>query len=294
MGNDSDNYENDPYIQQSQNNNALQNLYTRQGLNSYDRNVDTGVSVQQLSKQQEKLNTTAYQNPIKIDRNSIKLEKDAYDPHLFYITFEYSCVCTIYANFYFNAEFTPNNNESMFTPSPPFQNGTIRIWLPPGENKKYQDPSLKVNVNDFLKNKVYGRKYFDLIMELYVMDNERKNIECILATFCSLIFKPGTDDFKLKYLCQKVKVRNTQWYDLEDVFGLTTDEKLCEICYTNPRNTFFLPCKHSYTCQDCAILIRTKDDRCPICRQKIADSVVLTNANADVDDNNETNPNPNP
>ena len=51
-------------------------------------------------------------------------------------------------------------------------------------------------------------------------------------------------------------------------------------------NTFFLPCKHSYTCQECAILIRAKDDKCPICREKISDSVILKNVNANPDDAN--------
>ena len=285
MGNSEDNYANDPYIQQSQNNAAIKNLYTHQGLSSYDRGIDSGVSVQQLSQQQEKRETTAYQNPIKIDRNSIKLEKDAYQRNIFYITFEYTCERTIYANFYFNAEFNPTNNNCMFIPSEPFQNKTIKIWFPSGEKTKFQDANLKIDVDYFLNNRVYDRKLTDLIMEFYVMDDSRQNVECILVIFSSIIFKPGTDEFNIKYLGQKVKVRGSDWYTVEDIFGLTSEDKLCEICCTNPRNTFFLPCKHSYTCQDCAILIRSKDDKCPICRQKITDSVVLTNVNAD--------PNPN-
>lgn len=287
MGSSEDNYENDPYIQQSQNNNEIKNLYSNQSLNSFDKNFDRGIDVKQLSEQQEKLNTTAYQNPIKIDRNSIRLEQDAYDKTIFYITFEYTCDRTCYANFYFNAEFTPSSQE-MFTPSEPFKNKVIKIWFPEGKNTKFQDPSLKIDVDYFLKNKINDRKkYFDLIIELYVMDGSRQNVECILAFFFSITFKPNTNDYKLKYLCQKVKVKNSQWYNIEDIYGLTSEDNLCEICCTNPRNTFFLPCKHSYTCQECAILIRTKDDKCPICREKISDSVVLTNANAN------ENPNPN-
>lgn len=287
MGNEQDNYENDPYIQQSQHNNAIKNLYSNQGLSSFDRVKDSGVSVKTLSEQQEKRETVAYQNPIKIDRNSIKLEQDAYQRNIFYISFEYSCDRTIYANFYFNAEFTPSNNNSMFTPSEPFKQNTLKIWLPPGQNKKFQDPSLKIDVDYFLKNRVYSRKNIDLIIELYVMDGSGQNIECTLATFCSITFKPGTNDFKIKYLYQKYRVRGSQWYDIEDIYGLTSEDNLCEICCTNPRNTFFLPCKHSYTCQECAILIRSKDDKCPICRQKVTDSVILSAVNA-----NNNNPNP--
>ena len=279
MGNQEDNYENDPYIKQSQHNNAIKNLYTNQGLNSFSRD-DSHVNVKQLSEQQEKRQTVAYQNPIKLDRNSIKLEQDAYQKNIFYITFQYTCDRTIYANFYFNAEFTPLNSNNMFTPSPAFQNNTIKIWFPAGQNTKFSDPNLKIDVDYFLKNKEYSRNFTDLIMELYVMDDSRQNVECILASFCSITFKPGTNDFKLKYLYQKCKVKGSQWYDIEDIYGLTSEDNLCEICCTNPRNTFFLPCKHSYTCQDCAILIRSKDDKCPICRQKVKDSVVLTNVNA--------------
>lgn len=287
MGNDEDNYANDPYIQQSQNNNAIKNLYSNQGLNSFDRESDSQVNVKKLSEQQEKLNTTAYQNPIKIDRNSIKLEKDAYQRNIFYLTFEYSCDRTIYGNFYFNAEFTPSDNNTMFVPSDPFKDKTIKIWFPAGKNSKFQDPNVKIDVDYFIGNRVYSRKLVDMIMELYVMDDSKQNVECILAIFCSIPFKPGTDDFKIKYLCQKVKVKGSQWYNVEDVYGLTTEDNLCEICCTNPRNSFFLPCKHSYTCGECAMLIRTKDDKCPICRQKITDSVVLTNANANPQPNSE-------
>ena len=181
----------------------------------------------------------AYQNPIKIDRNSIKLEQDAYQRNIFYITFEYSCDRTVYANIYFNAEFTPSNKNGFFTPSDPFKNSIIKIWFPASEKTKFQEPNLKIDVDYFLKNRVYSRKNVDLIMELYVNDNSGQNIECILATFCSITFKPGTDDFKIKYLYQKCKVLNSQWYDLEDIYGLTSEDNLCEICCTNPRNTFF-------------------------------------------------------
>jgi len=279
MGNNQDNYADDPYIKQSQQNNAIKNLYSNQSLSSYDREVDSRPNLQQLSEQQEKRNTVAYQNPIKIDRNSIKLERDAYNPNIYYIIFEYTCDRTVYANFYFNAEFNPSNGNAIFIPSEPFQNKTINIWFPAAQKAILRDPNLKVDVDYFLRNKVYGKKYIDLIMELYVMDNSKQNAECILATFCSINFRPNTNDFQVKYLFQKVKVQASEWYHIEDVFGLTSEDNLCEICCCNERNTFFLPCKHSYTCQDCAILIRTKDAKCPICRQKIADSVVLQKVN---------------
>ena len=295
MGGTQDNYENDPYIKQSQQNNAIKNLYSNQSLNSYDfsSTQNSSANIKQLSEQQEKLNTTAFQNPIKIVRNSITLEQDAYNRSFYYISFEYTCDRTVYANIYFNTEFNPSNKDTPFIPSPPFINKTINICFQAGQNVKFQDPNLKMDMEYFIRNRVYDKKLIDLILELYVMDENRQFIECTLATFCSITFKPGTYDYKIKYLYQKVKVRGSQWYHIEDIYGLTTEDNLCSICCVNPRNTFFLPCKHSYTCQECAILIRAKDDKCPICREKISDSVILKNVNANPENMNENEENNN-
>ena len=289
MGGTEDNYENDPYIKQSQQNNAIKNLYSNQSLNSYDfsSTQNSSANIKQLSEQQEKLNTTAFQNPIKIVRNSITLDQDAYNRSFYYISFEYTCDRTVYANIYFNTEFNPSNKDTPFIPSPPFINKTINICFQAGQNVKFQDPNLKMDMEYFIRNRVYDKKLIDLILELYVMDENRQFVECTLATFCSITFKPGTYDYKIKYLYQKVKVRGSQWYHIEDIYGLTTEDNLCSICCVNPRNTFFLPCKHSYTCQECAILIRAKDDKCPICREKISDSVILKNVNANPENMNE-------
>ena len=293
MGGTQDNYENDPYIKQSQQNNAIKNLYSNQSLNSYDfsSTQNSSANIKQLSEQQEKLNTTAFQNPIKIVRNSITLEQDAYNRSFYYISFEYTCDRTVYANIYFNTEFNPSNKDTPFIPSPPFINKTINICFQAGQNVKFQDPNLKMDMEYFIRNRVYDKKLIDLILELYVMDENRQSVECTLATFCSITFKPGTYDYKIKYLYQKVKVRGSQWYHIEDIYGLTTEDNLCSICCVNPRNTFFLPCKHSYTCQECAILIRAKDDKCPICREKISDSVILKNVNANPENMNENEDN---
>ena len=289
MGGTQDNYENDPYIKQSQQNNAIKNLYSNQSLNSYDFSSaqNSSANIKQLSEQQEKLNTTAFQNPIKIARNSITFEQDAYNRSFYYISLEYTCDRTVYANIYFNTEFNPSNKDTPFIPSPPFINKTINICFQAGQNVKFQDPNLKMDMEYFIRNRVYDKKLIDLILELYVMDENRQFVECTLATFCSITFKPGTYDYKIKYLYQKVKVRGSQWYHIEDIYGLTTEDNLCSICCVNPRNTFFLPCKHSYTCQECAILIRAKDDKCPICREKISDSVILKNVNANPENMNE-------
>lgn len=73
----------------------------------YDNDNYNSVNPKILSSQQTTKVTKTYQNPIKLDRNSIKLEKDGYDPKKFYLTFTYTSERTIYGNFYFNSAFEP-------------------------------------------------------------------------------------------------------------------------------------------------------------------------------------------
>ena len=277
MGNSEDKYKDDPYINQAQNNYAVRGMYTNSGLIPLNQRSDYGqATIKQITEQQEKIETTAFKNPIQIDRNSLKLEKNAYSHNEFYLTFEYTSDKTIYGNFYLNTNFTPLNN-IFFNPSPSFQYNIIKLILPPGKNVKCQDQSLKIDMDYFLRNKIYDKNLTDLVIELFVLENNSQNVECILATFCKILSKPGTNLYDIKCLYQKCKVKNSQWYDLEDIYGLSSDENLCIICCANPKNTFFLPCKHSVACQDCAVLLRIKGNGCPICRQAISDSVILEN-----------------
>ena len=64
----------------------------------------TQANVRLLAEQQKTKKTKAYKNPIRLDRNTIKLEKDAMKPNIYYITFTYSSEKKLNANFYFNAE----------------------------------------------------------------------------------------------------------------------------------------------------------------------------------------------
>lgn len=62
------------------------------------------ANVRMLAEQQIKKKTKAYKNPIRLDRNTIKFEKDGMKPGVYYIEFTYSSEKPLLANFYFNAE----------------------------------------------------------------------------------------------------------------------------------------------------------------------------------------------
>ena len=265
MGNsDSKEYADDPYIQQSQQNNYnINNLYSTQSL-QYSANEEAKTNV--ISSQQKVIKTQAIKNPLQLDRNSIKLEKDAFNPNIYYISFIYSTDREIYANFYYNSSFDAGAKDNIFYhPTQSFKNDIIRLTLEPGINKTCMDKLLILNIDYFFKYKIYDKNLTDFIIELYSLDRNR-NVECILSTFCKVFNKPREGKFEMKSVCQKYKVQNSEWYNLQDIFGLSSEENLCEICYDAKKNTFFEPCKHSFACKDCAITLIIKSGKCPVCR----------------------------
>jgi len=283
MGNEeSNNYNNDPYIQQSLSRNENMNsYYTHSPLVPFSQS-NPGISKESLTKEQKTINTQMYINPIIFDKNSIKFEQDAYESNKKYICFNYSSERQIFANFYLNSSFNFQPvNLSYYTPSEHFKNIILKSSLEPGKNVNFLDKNVFIDIDYFLKNKSYDKNLFDVIIELftYALNSNNTQVECILSTFCKINYISSNKSFEIKSICQKCKIFNNDWYNIEDIYGLNSDDSVCEICCSNKKNTFFIPCHHSFACQECAIMLRIKGNGCPICRQQISDSVVLEDKN---------------
>ena len=116
-------------------------------------------------------------------------------------------------------------------------------------------------------------------MLIFDINSNNTNVECILSTFCKINYISSNQSFEIKPMCQKCKIYDNDWYDIENIYGLTSDDSICEICCVNKKNTFFIPCHHSFACNECAIMLRIKGNGCPICRQQISDSIILDDKN---------------
>ena len=271
MGNENEtNYKDDPYIQQSQlNNTQINNLYIANSAIPFSnlQDNDDGIKAKTLISQQKTVQTQAYKNPILLDKNSISLENDAYNKNNYYITFLYTAERLINANFYFNASFNPNaENQIYYTPTNAFINYKLNTTLQPGKNIKCQEKNIVIDMDYFMKHRIFQRNLNDVIIELYCFDINGNNLEFILSTFCKIYNK--NNEYKIKPMFQKCKVHQMDWYDMEDIFGLISEDKICEICCTNKKDTYFLPCRHSYACRECAMMLRIRGNGCPICRQR--------------------------
>ena len=89
-----------------------------------------------------------------------------------------------------------------------------------------------------------------------------------------------TGSAALRLIRQKI-VTGGSIFTMEEAFGLNSgrtdsdDSGECVVCMTNPKNTLAKPCKHVSLCHECANVVMTKDQSCPICRQTIVEIIPL-------------------
>lgn len=189
---------------------------------------------------------------------------------MLYISFEYITHNTVELKAYYNALLDMKNNKIKcnFESVPIIINKSTLISNNNNNNfKKFISNDLSINGQDIQTIKNHDNDFFDIIIKVKTIDIEN-TFEMYI--FCNISIIKNSRNLDMKYLKQKMFL-DSEWFDVHDVYGLANkdqnDEGLCEICCSDVRNTFFIPCMHSYTCEKCSIELRIKDPRCPICRQ---------------------------
>lgn len=225
--------------------------------------------------------TKTYKFPILIKPNDIKFEKDSIKLNLYYIVIKYSSSLIFDINIYFDCSF--DLEKQIITSSNTFKDLNLNFKnIKPGNNALFMEKNCSIDLEFFLKNKTTYKNYYDMIIECIVYKNKTQNqIKCKLFNICKIIKIQEKNDFKCKIDNQKLFIKN-KLFDMNNIFGLEGDfeeNKECEVCYNNLRNTIFLPCYHSYACEQCAILVRLKGNKCPLCRHKINDFLLIDNIN---------------
>lgn len=112
------------------------------------------------------------------------------------------------------------------------------------------------------------------------------------AFYCWSLDPPTDDDAAAPQLVFLVTLlrRGTEVFKLDDIFDLggdvankaddaneadgdvAADEDegdCCVVCLTEPKNTIVLPCRHLCLCAECAQMLRSQTNTCPMCRTAI-------------------------
>ena len=237
----------------------------------------------------------AVRNPFSIKKNSLILEKDAGHTNLYYIKFIYDSLVNF--NCYINFEVSKNHSKPLvpkdlsnsdnyilsYIPSDNFVSKSISIKnLPKGENKEFFEKEAVIDIEYFKTNKSQNKnnneQIYDVSIELVPIFEENINNnknEIVYLSLCNLEQEDiERHPHSLKIELQKLKTYGL-WIELHDIYNTALENGECLICCTNLRNTIFLPCKHSCTCNTCAHSLKMRNNPCPICKIQIKDLLIL-------------------
>ena len=98
------------------------------------------------------------------------------------------------------------------------------------------------------------------MVPLFEEGNTNDHVDMAFCTLCKII----TEDNELHGNEIKVELHRLRahgmWIDLYDVFNCALETGECLICCSALRNTIFLPCKHSCTCNTCAHSLKMRNN----------------------------------
>ena len=183
-------------------------------------------------------------------------------------------------------------NYFYYKPSKNFLNKKISIRnVAPGQGIKFFDKLAVIDSLYYTENKVNHEDSYDLIIEIipvFESPSSEVNPEILFYTLCKLSNEEVNNSvvsgrnnitqlqnpWKVKVEMQRLRTQNI-WLDVYEVFNSALENGECLICCNKIRNTIFLPCKHSCTCQNCAHSLRMRNNPCPICKNSIDDLVII-------------------
>ena len=100
----------------------------------------------------------------------------------------------------------------------------------------------------------------------------RNSYKQLLLEYESFIKLTKVDRENQKKNNEKLKLENQT---LKQEISEHKKTKLCKICYKNPINIILFPCGHITCCKNCKDEILLNDNKCPLCRADIQDTLQI-------------------
>ena len=276
--------------------NALNN-----GIN--EENIDNIININDPDGNQQNLIPFAEQNhivqdrtiskkilaarlPSILDKSTLSLELDSLIQDKCYLKFNYDSLydldCYINFNVIERAEFSAKNNNHKLAYSPLgnfINKGFYLEKLQSGEKKEIFDKNVCFNIRDYFNDKSEFPNSFDLSIEFVPLfppgsPETDDNNEIVLVTLCNFERHQEENTYVIKCIKQRLRTHKI-WIELYDIFDCSLEGGLCLICYSEKRNSIFLPCKHSCCCDKCGSEIKYRFKPCPICKTPIDDLLIV-------------------
>ena len=225
--------------------------------------------------------------PTNLNKKTLSLEYDSINIDKCYLKFNYDSLfdidCYINFNVIEKSELSSKNKNHMLSYSPSKNLADKEIYfngLKSGENIEFFDKNSFIDIRNFLNNKSENQNSFDVCIEFVPLfppgsPEIEDNNEIIFVTLCNFEKHQDENNYIIKCMKQRLLTHKT-WIDLYDIFDSALEGGLCIICYSEKRNTIFLPCKHACCCNKCGSEIKYRFKPCPICKTPIDDLLIIT------------------
>ena len=225
--------------------------------------------------------------PTNLNKKTLSLEYDSINIDKCYLKFNYDSLfdidCYINFNVTERSELSSKNKNHMLSYSPSENLADKEIYfngLKSGENIEFFDKNSFIDMRNFLNNKSENQNSFDVCIEFVPLfppgsPEIEDNNEIVFVTLCNFEKHQDENNYIIKCKKQRLLTHKT-WIDLYDIFDSALEGGLCIICYSEKRNTIFLPCKHACCCNKCGSEIKYRFKPCPICKTPIDDLLIIT------------------
>ena len=252
-------------------------------------------------------------NDVNLKKHTLKMVPLEGEPATFYPTFRFDCGAPCAVSIFYLATEDTGNKLSLSTrlgevgPRVHYEKQLGCVFPPSGmdasELRRYcvdvTDPACGGG-----KLFTHGHEVFPLCVRLECVAADEAMIEHRIDSVPVGGAMPGWIQSQTTYAClpkrekgldvkvlkQKIWVRETA-YELQEIYGLENANRgsaagggdpsddigrECVICMSEPRDTTLLPCRHMCLCHECAKMLRTQTNKCPICRTPVQSLLEIT------------------
>ncbi|PIN09738.1 putative E3 ubiquitin ligase [Handroanthus impetiginosus] len=230
-------------------------------------------------------------NDVNVHKDTIRLQLDDLHPDCHLVTFTFDALVDGSITIFY---FAKEGNNCTFTPVYP-EIVPVKIPFQKGLGQKFYQPSgtgvdLGFFDTDDLSKPITGEDAYPLVISAEscvpsTPSGEHTNEGQLSASphaqiTQAVLEKNNNGNFQVKVVKQILWIDGAR-YELREIFGISdSDEaavsdmesgKDCIICLTEAKNTAVLPCRHMCMCSECAKELRLQSNKCPVCRQPIAE-----------------------
>ncbi|XP_042018162.1 probable E3 ubiquitin-protein ligase LOG2 [Salvia splendens] len=221
-------------------------------------------------------------NDVNLKKETLKIEPDEYNPGKYLVSFTYDATVAGSITIIF---FAKEGEDCCLTPIKESLHPSIKVDFEQGLAQEFKQPSgTGIDLSMFEEGELLKDGDVDIyplaVKAEALTDGQNGNSDngSSNSQITQAVFEKDKGEYHVRVVKQILWVKGMR-YELQEIYGIGNSVegevdandpgKECVICLSEPRDTTVLPCRHMCMCSECAKVLRSQTNRCPICRQPV-------------------------